>query len=143
LSGDVTLYLDTNIFLNVVYKEPLFELGSGALLQRIHEGELSASTSAVTIVEIMLDMNASGYGVEAEKAISALEDIRSLSIVPLDKEMSREAARCNLEDKITVHDAYHLATALRSGVEHFVTRDKSLSNKIKKYIGVVNPEEIS
>ena len=135
MSGDVTLYLDTNIFLNVVYKEPLFELGSGALLQRIQAGELSASTSAVTIVEIMLDMNASGYGIEAEKAISALEDIRSLSIVPLDKDMSREAARCILEDKITPFTTLitlrqlcdQESNILSQGTSHFQIKSRNTS----------------
>lgn len=83
-----------------------------------------------------------GMESKQREALSALEDIQSLSIVPLDKDMCREAARHVLKDKITVHDAYHLATALRSGVEYFVTRDKPFSSKIKKYVAVVTPEEI-
>jgi predicted nucleic acid-binding protein len=142
LSGKATVYLDTNIFLNVVYKELPFQASSAALLRRIQANDLHAISSAVTIAEIMLDMDKSGFGVEAEKALSAIEDIRYLSIVPLDKDMSREAARYVLKDKITVHDAYHLATALRSEAQYFVTRDKSLSNKIKTYIGAATPEQV-
>jgi predicted nucleic acid-binding protein len=142
LSDEATVYLDTNIFLNVVYKELPFQASSAALLRRIQANDLHAITSVVTLAEVMLVMDASGFGVEAEKALLVIEDIRYLSIVPLDKEVSREAARYVLKDKITIHDAYHLATALQSEVQYFVTRDKSLSNKIKKYIGAATPEQV-
>jgi predicted nucleic acid-binding protein len=139
---DATVYVDTNVFLNVVYKESDFERSSAELLNRIQEGKIVAVTSSVTSLEIILDMDLSGFRDQTEAAVAAVEDIRCLSIVPLDQEMAKSSARHILKDRITVHDAYHLATALGSQVLYFVTRDAALSRKIKKYVKVVTPEEI-
>jgi len=137
-----TIYLDTNIFLNVVYREPKFETGSTRLLKRVQTREIAAVTSSVTILEMSLDMSSRGFQEQSSTAVSLLEDIESLSILPLDKDMTREAAKYVINDKLTVHDAYHLATGLKSRVKYFITRDEALSKKIRKYLEVAQPEEI-
>lgn len=101
-----------------------------------------AITSSVTLLEIILDMSASGFADQAEVAIAALEDLRALAILPLDGAMSKTAAKHVLDDEITIHDAYHLATALHSKASYFVTRDLALMKKIRKYISVTAPEHI-
>lgn len=137
----MSLYLDTNIFLNVIYKEPKFRVKSAELLRKVQAEEVTAITSAVTLLEVVLDMSMVGFKDQTEPAIAAIEDLYALTIVPLDKAMSKAAAQHVLDDKITVHDAYHLATALHSRVSSFVTRDASLSKKIRKYVKVTTPEE--
>lgn len=138
----MSLYLDTNIFLNVIYKESRFGTKSAELLRRVQTREKQAITSAVTLLELLLDMAESGFGDQTEVAIAALEDLIALTIVPLDKAMSKTAAEHVLQDNLTIHDAYHLATALHSQASHFVTRDRNLSRKIAKYVKVVTPEEV-
>ncbi len=138
----MNVYLDTNIFLNVIYKETGFNIKSAKLLQRVQSGEVQAITSAVTLLEITLDMAVSGFTEQTTVAVAALEDLSGLNVVPLDKSMSKAAAAHVLEDAITVHDAYHLATAIYSNVSYFVTRDMALSKKIRKYLRVGTPEEV-
>lgn len=75
-------------------------------------------------------MDESGYVKFTGKAVSSMEDIRNLELSPLDKTMARQAASHVVEDDLTIHEAYHLATALCWRAEAFVTRDleeKSLS----------------
>lgn len=127
-------YVDTNIFLNVIYKEPGFYRESLELLKKIHKGEYSALTSSITLLEVILDMTESGYGELADKAVASIEDIRNLQIVALDKTMTKQATTFVLKDNLTIHDAYHLATALCHKAETFVTRDEKLRKKIIKYI---------
>ena len=105
---------------HALYKESEFEAGSAELLRSVQVRNIVAFTSAVTILEMVLDMSSSGFAAQAEAATSLLEDIHQLSIVPLDRDMSQMAARHVLKDNITVHDAYHLATALHSEVQYFV-----------------------
>ncbi len=138
----MSLYLDTNIFLNVIYKEPKFESKSAELLRKIQAGELTAVTSAITLLEIMLDMATTAFAQQTEIALATLEDLRALTIVSLDGTMSKMAAKCVLEDKLTIHDAYHLATSLSVRTSYFVTRDARLAKKIGKYIIIVEPEEV-
>jgi predicted nucleic acid-binding protein len=137
------IYVDTNIFLNVIYKEPMFKSESADLLRKIQAEDIKATTSAVTFLEIILDMARRGFADQTEVAISSVEDLRGLTIAQLDKTMSTAAATHVLKDNITIHDAYHLATALHSKVTHFVTRDIALSKKIRTYIDVITPEEVS
>jgi len=135
-------YVDTNIFLNIIYKEPKVYEKSRKFLEEIHIGNITALTSSVTLLELKLDLAEGGYPEIAEKATSLIEDVKNLEITPLDKTMTKLAADHVLKDKLTIHDAYHLATALCQRAETFITRDEELAEKIVKYIAVKIPEEI-
>ncbi|MHB1909365.1 MAG: type II toxin-antitoxin system VapC family toxin [Nitrososphaerales archaeon] len=137
------VYLDTNVFLNVVYKESKFESSSANLLKRIQEGATIGITSAVTLLEITLDMTRSGIGEDLiMSAVSTIEDIPNLTISSLDMEIAKDAAKYVLKDKLQIHDSYHLATALRNKAHFFVTRDEKLARKANKYLRVSAPERL-
>lgn len=135
-------YVDTNIFLNVIYKEQDFHEKSMEFLQRVHDGEFRALTSSVTLLEIMLDMAESGYLELTNKAVASIEDMHHLEIASLSKTMTKQAAVIVVRDRLTVHDAYHIATALCMKSEAFITRDVELKRKIRGYIKTITPEEI-
>lgn len=134
------LYIDTNIFLSVIYKEEPSAKSSGELLRAVHVGRFVGVTSSVTLLEMILDMSASNFVDHVDSAVTAVEDL--LDIVPLDKVMCKRAANYVLKDRLTIHDAYHLATALSSEAEVFVTRDEPLSRKLRKYLQVRKPDEL-
>ena len=136
----MSIYLDTNIFLNVIYKEQRFRSESPELLLKVHGEQVAAITSAVTLLEVILDMADSGFPDQVEAAVAAIEDLRGLGVVPLGKAMVKTAAEHVLEDRITIHDSYRLATALHSGASLFVTRDAGLAKKIAKYMEVGRQE---
>jgi predicted nucleic acid-binding protein len=135
------LYIDTNVFLNVIYEERKMFDGSKKLLARIQKADPQAITSSITLMEIKLDMTKSGYKDEADRAIALIEDIAGLNILSLDQTMVKVAAEYVLQDRLTVHDAYHLATALSGKADKFVTRDEDLMKKISKNIKSIQPEE--
>jgi len=137
----MSCYIDTNVFLNVIYKEPVLREKSSSFLKRIHDGKLQAMTSSVTLLEVTLDMVESGFSDSAELAVASIEDIRNLEIVALDKTMTKLAADYVVKENLTIHDAYHLTTALCRKARAFVTRDEDLTSKIAKHIKVVAPEE--
>lgn len=135
-------YLDTNIFLNVIYKEKNFYEKSKNFLEEINNGKYQATTSSITLLEIALDMAESEYIELIDKAIASIEDIKNLEIVSLNKAMTKQAAIFVLRDNLSVHDAYHLSTALKLKVKAFITRDGELQKKINRYIKTITPEEI-
>jgi len=137
-----SLYVDTNIFLNVIYKENELYEKSKEFLKEVQKGKHQAFTSSVTLLEIILDMDQSGYSELTDKAIAFIEDMRNLEITPLDKTMVKQASSHVLKNNLTIHDAYHLATALCQRAEAFVTRDEELQEKIAKYIEVIKSEEV-
>ena len=135
-------YVDTNIFLNVVYREQGFYENSRNFLQKVHDGEHQALTSSITLLEVALDMADSDYTALTDKAIASIEDIRNLDVVSLDKTMTKQAATFVIKDDLTIHDAYHLATALCHKAESFVTRDEELQRKISRYIKTMTPKKV-
>jgi len=137
----MSYYVDTNVFLNVIYREPVLREKSSSLLKRIHDGRLQGMTSSVTLLEVTLDMVESGFSGSAELAVASIEDIRNLEIVALDKTMTKLAADYVIKENLTIHDAYHLATALCRKARAFVTRDEDLTRKIAKQIKTVTPGE--
>ena len=136
-------YLDTNIFLNVIYREEGFYEKSRDLLQKIHDHEYQALTSSITLLEVLLDMAESGFAELTDKALASIEDIQNLDLVSLDNVMTKQAAAYVIGDNLTIHDAYHLSTALCRKAKAFITRDGDLQKKIKRYIKTITPEEAS
>jgi predicted nucleic acid-binding protein len=138
----MSCYIDTNVFLNVIYKETGFSEGSSVLLKKIHAGKLQAMTSSVSLLEIVLDMAVSGFSETSDLAVASIEDLHNLVIVPLDHTMTKLAADYVIKEKLTIHDAYHLATATTNRAGVFVTRDKELSRKVASFIRTTVPEEV-
>jgi predicted nucleic acid-binding protein len=137
----MSYYVDTNVFLNVIYKETVLSERSSAFLKKIHAGKLQAITSSVTLLEIILDMVESGFSEITEVAVASIEDLHNLEIVPLDHTMTKLAADHVMKEKLTVHDAYHLATATSRKAKVFVTRDEELSRKVASYMKSTAPEQ--
>lgn len=136
----MSYYVDTNVFLNIIYKEPTLREKSSSFLKKIHSGKLRGITSSITSLQISLDMTDSGFSESTEIALASIEDLRNLEIIALDRTMTKLAADYVLKDRLTIHDAYHLATAICLKVNAFVTRDEDLTRKITKYIKALPPE---
>ncbi len=136
----MSYYVDTNVFLNIIYKEGSLGEGSSAFLKKIQSGRLQAITSSVTLLELILDMIDSGFSEVTEVAVASIEDLHNLEIVPLDHTMTRLAADHVTKERLTVHDAYHLATATLRKANVFVTRDEELSRKAGRYMKARVPE---
>jgi len=139
----ITCYLDTNVFLNVIYAEPAFSRGSSSLLRKIQDGHLSGVTSSVTETEIGLDLANTGNGEKIDQALRLVERMQNLEISPLGSLTARLAVKLVLERGLTVHDAYHAATAVENRTSVFVTRDQHLRNKLKDLVRVSEPEAVA
>jgi len=137
----LSYYIDTNVFLNIIYKERVLSERSSVFLRKVHAGKLQAITSSVTLLEIILDMVGSGFSEITEVAVASIEDLHNLEVVPLDHTMTKLAADHVTKEKLTIHDAYHLATATSRKARAFVTRDEELSRKVARYMKATVPEQ--
>jgi predicted nucleic acid-binding protein len=129
------------VFLNIIYKETVLSERSSVFLRKVHTGKLQAITSSVTLLEIILDMVGSGFSEITEVAVASIEDLHNLEVVPLDHTMTKLAAEHVIKEKLTIHDAYHLATATSRKARVFVTRDEELSRKVARYMKATVPEQ--
>lgn len=137
----MSYYVDTNVFLNIIYKETVLSERSSVFLRKVQTGKLQAITSSVTLLEIILDMVGSGFSEITEVAVASIEDLHNLEVVPLDHMMTKLAAEHVIKEKLTIHDAYHLATATSRRARVFVTRDEELSRKVARYMKATVPEQ--
>lgn len=137
----MSYYVDTNVFLNIIYKETVLSERSSVFLRKVQTGKLQAITSSVTLLEIILDMVGSGFSEITEVAVASIEDLHNLEVVPLDHTMTKLAAEHVIKEKLTIHDAYHLATATSRKARVFVTRDEELSRKVARYMKATVPEQ--
>ncbi len=134
--------MDTNVFLNVIYREPVLDKKSASFLRKVHSGKFRAITSPVTVLELMLDVAESSFAEFTEVAVASIEDMRNLQIVALDNTMTKLSAEYVVKERLTIHDAYHLATAVCEKATVFVTRDEDLTKKITRHIKTVPPEKV-
>jgi predicted nucleic acid-binding protein len=135
-------YLDTNIFLNVIYDEAPSARGSKLLLESIQSGRLQAITSSITETEVALDLASSGNRDKTDDALRLIERMENLTIYSLSSFVARLAAKLVLDSRLSIHDAYHCATAVENKADVFVTRDRPLGNKLRRMIDVSEPESI-
>lgn len=136
----ITCYLDTNIFLNVIYNELPYVRSSALLLKNIQNRKLVGITSSVTETEIALDLGKTDNRGKIDQALRLIEGMENLTICPLGSWTARFAVKLVLESGMTVHDAYHGATAIENKASIFVTRDKFLRDKLKNTIRVSEPD---
>ncbi len=139
----ITCYLDTNVFLNVIYNEEPYVRSSALLLKNIQSRRLVGITSSVTETEIALDLGKTGNREKIDQALRLIERMENLTVCPLGSWTARLAVKLVLDSGMTVHDAYHGATAIENKASVFLTRDKSLRDKLKKMIRVSEPDAIT
>lgn len=135
-------YLDTNIFLNVIYEETPFAKGSRLLLENIQSKRVEAITSSITETEVALDLASTGNRDKTDDALRLIERMENLTICPVSSYVAKLAAKLVLDSRLSIHDAYHGATAVENKADVFVTRDRSLGNRLRKTIDVSEPERV-
>jgi len=112
------------------------------LLERIQSGKLEGLTSAVTEMEVALDMEKTGNRERIDDALKLIERINNLTICHLSSWTARMTAKLVFDSHMTVHDAYHGATAMENGATVFVTRGRTLGDRLRTMIKTSAPEAI-
>lgn len=131
--------IDTNIFLNVIRSEPEFVDASEELLNMVHEGGLTGLAASVVLIETKWVLHEKREHGKAEKAVSLIEEI--VEIVPLDKEIAKEAIDIKIERKLELLDSVHVASAMmRNAV--LVTRDDDLRRRVEDIVSIKTPEQV-
>ena len=121
------LYLDANFFIYVLEGSEPWAKPARSVSQALDRGECSAVTSELSLAECLVKPMASGRTEFIETYLAMFRDHRSLSLVPITRDLLIDAARLRALSRIKLPDAIHAATALRSGCASFLTNDDRLS----------------
>ncbi len=123
LSKFRSIGLDTNIFVYYLDSNSSFYSHAEELFEQIAIRNLSIFTSVITLSEL-LSFKASRsqvYKLEQELLL-----IPNLTIIDVNREVAREAARIKREYKFRLPDSIQLATALIGRTQAFITNDQRL-----------------
>jgi predicted nucleic acid-binding protein len=135
------VYLDANIIIYAVEGFALYLDQIRALLTAVNAGEVVAVTSELTLAEVLVKPLKDQQPALQQAYQTFLTPTPELEVVPISLTVLLEAARLRATTKLKLPDAIHLATALHSQCDAFLTNDdlfRSLSLPQIKMLADVN-----
>ncbi len=118
--------LDTAPIIYFVEKHPLYVDMLRPFFQAIEEGECTAVTSTITLLEVLIHPIRLGDTKLAKRYRDLLLDSEGLTTIFLSQKIAEEAARLRAFHNIHVADSIQMATAIRKKASFFLTNDTSL-----------------
>ena len=127
VTGSV-VYLDTNIFVYALEGYSEYEAVLREFFDDVAKGTVKAVTSELTLAEVLVKPLMEARDDICRAFDDAIRDSSGLEVMPIAREILIEAARIRSESGVRLPDAIHLATAVLSGCDSFITNDKSISD---------------
>ena len=126
LSRHLIIGLDTNLLIYFVQAHPRYGPWCRALFERIEHGQTTAVTSAVSLLEVLVEpYRREDHGL-VQSFYALLPGYSGLKWLPVTLEVADRAARFRARYRLSTPDAIQIATALDAGATGFIGNDKSL-----------------
>lgn len=121
------LYLDSNIFIYVLADQPPYNKTAGSILKSVETGQHYANTSSIAYGEVIGTLQVPNH---INAAHAFIDDLINLQTIPVIDTIAQTAGKLRLSNKMLLRlpDAIHLATALETKAELFITNDLTLAN---------------
>ncbi|MFQ6050709.1 MAG: type II toxin-antitoxin system VapC family toxin [Candidatus Hydrothermarchaeota archaeon] len=132
--------VDTNIFLNVINKEPEFMAYSSKILDAIDGGSLTAILSTIVLTELSAGYNQQGLIQEKNAFFSYIITSPQFEVFPPNVRIADRAGEIRAKQKIRLPYAIITATAIESGSECVISNDSEFL-KVKNLIDVFGSKE--
>ena len=134
------IYLDANIIIYLMEGFEPFTPILSSLLKAIEAGQITCVTSEMTVAEVLVRPFKQD-AVELVKVYTdALNDKRLLTLQPVAYQTLMDAAFVRAETGMKLPDAIHVATAVQSGCDIFLTNDKGI--KTPKSLKLMSLDEL-
>ena len=131
--------IDTGVFVSILNREKGSE-SSYDLLEKIRQKNIEGFISVMTIAEIISIYRRLGE----EETIVARASIESLigedGIIPITKQLAEFAGNIKAEYRVSLGDAFIIATAVSIGCKYLVTLDSEI--RAVNLIEVKSPKEL-
>ena len=116
--------LDTAPLIYYVENHPTYADLVHPIIERISLGQLDAIGSALLLTELLVHPIRTGDKELAEKYAAILSESGGFRIVSVDRQVARLAADLRVTYNLRTPDALHIACALTSKCDAFLTNDK-------------------
>lgn len=121
-----TVYLDTNIFIYAVEGYEPEQAFLRELFAALDRQAFTAVTSEFTLAELLVKPFALGDETMVEAYLELLQPSEGLVLVPVERSILIEAARQRAALGMLMPDAIHVATAVATSCDVFLTNDHRL-----------------
>ncbi len=122
--------VDANILIYLLEGDERWGPAARGLMKAAEDGRVAAVLSAVGLAEVLTGPARHDLA-QVERYSDEIRSIAGLKVVPVEGELSADAAVIRGIRRIGLSDAVHLATARASGATAFVTNDRSLRGSDK------------
>lgn len=118
--------LDTNLFIYLIEDHPRYGAWCVSLFDLIERGRVSAATSTITLLELLVQPYRQQKEELAQKIFALLGTYPRLAWVPVTLGMADRAADLRARYRLSTPDAIQVATALAHNATRFYGNDKAL-----------------
>ena len=134
--------VDTNIFLNVLNKEPPFYKHSREVLLAIENGVLEGIIPTLVISEILTGFYIDKRDKDASGFLSAILTNDNFRVVPLSLDIAVSSAIIRANTRLKLPDAMVLATAVQLRADFLVSNDERFP-EVHQNVSHVRSKEMS
>jgi predicted nucleic acid-binding protein len=122
------VYTDANIVIYAVEGFAAYLDQIRALMTAMNTGEITTVTSELTLAEVLVKPLKDQNPTIQQAYKTFLSPTPALEVVPIGRDILEEAAQWRATTRLKLPDAIHLATALRSKCDSFLTNDDVFRN---------------
>jgi predicted nucleic acid-binding protein len=119
--------LDTSIFIYHLEANPTYAALTKTVFENLETGKFQGVTSTITLMELTVLPWRMGHENIAREYEAVLVNFPNLSIVDVDRNVARLAAKLRADFNVTPADALQVAAGIQAGAKAFLTNDKRLS----------------
>lgn len=127
LSETKGIFLDSMFFIYHFEENVRFSAFTTQVLDWVEQGKARASTSYLTLMEILVKPMKQGRGDLVEAYKIALETFPNLRFITLESSVAFQAATFRVSYNLKPADSIQLASALVSDCDIFLTNDRGLT----------------
>lgn len=117
--------LDTSVFIYFVEQHPRYHILCESVFQAIETGQIRATTSTLTLLEILVQPYLKKLDDLVLKFYALLTTYPNLNWIDLSLDIADTAARLRAEYRLKTPDAIHVATAISSGSTGLLCNDSA------------------
>lgn len=122
--------LDTNVFVYQLLDHPKYAPLTDLILRAVEKGRPQAVTTAITLAEILTQAEQDANTQAAVDYEAYLTLFPSLTLLPIDVQLAKTAARLRAQFRCKLPDALQVAAAYLTQADVFITNDRDLQRRI-------------
>lgn len=137
LSGVDLLCIETAPFIYYTENRPIYFDKMRAIFDRMNEGQFEVVCSVITLSETLNKPIESNDQRLINAYNSLFENTYGITLVSVNKSIARRAAGLRAQYNLKTPDALHIATALETGCQVFLTNDIALKRVTEMHVLVL------